>query len=95
MPMTAIDSATTMDKIVTQIKTRFKVSTIAPSPRFGHETVITLIAVSRGKLLDRPHDSVALRLVFKVGRCIESQCDIKPNGTCKGNYTTVLVKLNI
>lgn len=38
LPMTDTDAATTMDKIVTQIKTRFKVSTIVP-PHFGHKTL--------------------------------------------------------
>jgi len=46
LPMTDIETATTMDKIVTQIKTRFKVSTNCPSSLFWlQNSVIILILI--------------------------------------------------
>lgn len=73
LPMTDTDASTTMDKIVTQIKTRFKVSTIVLSQFWSQNSVVTPTSIPLGMLLDRPFGNVVLRLVFKVGRYVENQ----------------------
>jgi len=64
LPMTAIETASTMDKIVTQIKTRFKVSTISPSSYFGHKTIIIRTVIQQNTLRDRSRGSVVLTILY-------------------------------